>query len=73
MGSQNSMERKVTAIEGYTAGWKECTEHYKQLIEDGMKWQQMVQEVEYQSSRTNDPMAFHLSVGEIIIELINKK
>lgn len=29
------------AMYRYTDGWKECTEHYRELIEDGMKWKEL--------------------------------
>lgn len=30
----------------YRAGWKECTEHYRELIEAGVRWKELMEAVE---------------------------
>jgi len=60
-------------VRAYKTAWKECTEHYRELIGDAEKWKELQKQVESISNITKDAMSFHLSIGEYVSELINRK
>jgi hypothetical protein len=53
---------------GYNNGWKDCTEHYKQLIEDGMKWQELYQTMDNLNKDKNEEDTWRDEEVELVAE-----